>query len=426
MITLGFGPFQYQYIMDLSNLFSQFTARESIFILIVILVAFLFGLLLGYLLRSRRVRQLRRELKDKKKELADAQAEIEALREQLSLKDADLKKLGFSLQEAEAGLSRVEEEKEQLHKEIFTLRRQLEEGGHSGDSYQQVIDELNQEVAELRAHNQDLAAALEEAEGTVQGQEGLTDNQHRLDALEYKMEALSGDNAELHAELQALKAGGIPRSITPKEQAILHPEVHPMPGLPDAAIIEEEPELQFTAGKPLMDKIREQVAQRDDLTRIEGIGTFLENQLNDIGVHTYEDISSWDSGRIAEVTREIGYFEGRIEKDQWVEQAAQLALQKQENPDDFKSKVAPFSEDPSDLTIIEGIGPMVADALKTAGITVWGELAAADVGHLREILEASGPNYNMHDPATWPAQARLAVEEEWGLLQEYQEEIREG
>ncbi|MEQ8703103.1 MAG: helix-hairpin-helix domain-containing protein [Phaeodactylibacter sp.] len=413
--------------MDLSNLFSQFTARESIFILIVMLVAFLFGLLLGYLLRSRRVRELRRELKDKKKELADARAETEALREQLSLKDADLKKLGFSLQEAEAGLNRVEEEKEQLDKEIFILNRQLEEGGHSGDSYQQIVDDLNGEITALRSENQALANALEEAgAGQVPpGQNGSSGNQQRLEALEYQMEALSSDNAALHAELNALKVGEVPRSITPQETQ-LHPEVHPMPGLPDATVVDEEPELRFTSRKPYMDKIREQVEERDDLTRIEGIGNFLEKQLNDIGVNTYEEMSSWDSGRIQEVTQAIGYFEGRIEKDQWVEQAAQLALQKQENPDDFKSKIAPLSEDPSDLTIVEGIGPMVADALKTAGISNWGELAAADTGHLREVLEASGPNYNMHDPSTWPAQARLAVEGQWGLLQEYQEEMREG
>jgi predicted flap endonuclease-1-like 5' DNA nuclease/predicted nuclease with TOPRIM domain len=415
--------------MDLSNLFSQFTARESIFILIVMLAAFLFGLLVGYLLRSRRVRQLRQELKDKKKELADTQAEVESLREQLALKDADLKKLGFSLQEAEAGLNRLEEEKEQLNKEIFNLRRQLEEGGHSVDSYQGVIDDLNKEVADLRARNQALVVALEEAGNTDsqtgQVQSTYAGSQHRLDALEHKMAALSTDNAELRAEVQLLKGEAVPRSIGPDETR-LYPGVHPMPGLPDASVIEEEPELRFAAQKPFMDKIRAQVAQRDDLTRIEGIGTFLENQLNDIEVYTYEEISSWDSERIAEVTQKIGYFEGRIEKDQWVEQAAQLALQKQENPGDFKYKVDPFSEDPSDLTIIEGIGPMVADALKTAGLTTWMELSTADTDRLREILEASGPNYNMHDPSTWPAQARLAVEGEWALLQEYQEELREG
>ncbi|MCR9051115.1 MAG: helix-hairpin-helix domain-containing protein [Phaeodactylibacter xiamenensis] len=412
--------------MDLSNLFSQFTARESIFILIVMLTAFLFGLLVGYLLRNRRVRELRRELNDKKKELADAQAEIETLREQLSLKDADLKKLGFSLQEAEAGQQRLEEEKEQLNKEVFMLRRQLEEGGHSGDSYQQIVDDLNDEVAALRSRNQELANALEAASNNGgQMASAAVISPDRLDALERKMDNLSHDNAALRSELKTLVGGAVSRGMATPE-ANIHPEVHPMPGLPDATVVEEEPELQFTNPKPFMDKIREQVAERDDLTRIEGIGNFLEKQLNDIGVYTYEEISSWDSERTQQVTETIGYFEGRIEKDKWVEQAAQLALQKQENPDDFRTKVAPLSEDPTDLTIFEGIGPMVADALKTAGIGSWGELAAADTDRLREILEASGPNYNMHDPATWPAQARLATEGEWALLQEYQEEMREG
>ena len=412
--------------MDLSNLFSQFTARESIFILIVMLTAFLFGLLVGYLLRNRRVRELRRELNDKKKELADAQAEIESLREQLALKDADLKKLGFSLQEAEAGQYRVEEEKEQLNKEIFMLKRQLEEGGHSGDSYQQIIDDLNDEVAALRAKNQELTNALEAGSGHEEkGAFVVPVSTDRLDVLERKMDNLSNDNAKLRSELQALSGDAVSRGITPQDPPT-YPEVHPMPGLPDASVVEEEPELRFTAQKPYMDKIREQAAERDDLTRIEGLGSFLEKQLNDIGVYTYEEISSWDSERTQQVTAAIGYFEGRIEKDKWVEQAAQLALQKQENPEAFKPKIAPFSEDPSDLTIIEGIGPMVADALRTAGITNWGELAAADTGRLREILEASGPNYNMHDPASWPAQARLAAEGEWGMLDEYQKEMREG
>jgi predicted flap endonuclease-1-like 5' DNA nuclease len=412
--------------MDLSNLFSQFTARESIFILIVMLTAFLFGLLVGYLLRNRRVRELRRELNDKKKELADAQAEIESLREQLALKDADLKKLGFSLQEAEAGQYRVEEEKEQLNKEIFMLKRQLEEGGHSGDSYQQIIDDLNDEVAALRAKNQELTNALEAGSGHEEkGAFVVPVSTDRLDVLERKMDDLSHDNAKLRSELQALSGDAVSRGITPQDTPT-YPEVHPMPGLPDASVVEEEPELRFTAQKPYMDKIREQVAERDDLTRIEGLGSFLEKQLNDIGVYTYEEISSWDSERTQQVTAAIGYFEGRIEKDKWVEQAAQLALQKQENPEAFKPKIAPFSEDPSDLTIVEGIGPMVADALRTAGITNWGELAAADTGRLREILEASGPNYNMHDPASWPAQARLAAEGEWGMLDEYQKEMREG
>jgi hypothetical protein len=32
----------------------------------------------------------------------------------------------------------------------------------------------------------------------------------------------------------------------------------------------------------------------------------------------------------------------------------------------------------------------------------------------------------MHDPGTWPAQARLAANGEWPLLKEYQDELKGG
>lgn len=408
--------------MDLSNLFNQFTTRDSIFILIVMIIAFLFGLMVGYLLRSRRVRQLRRELKDKKKELADARAEIETLREQLSLKDADLKKLGFSLQEAEAGLERVNDEKEQLNKEIFMLNRRLEEGGSTDASYQAVVDELNEELSRLRKRNEELNQALQASDGgpvdqAAQLQSTSNANRRRLETLEQKVTALEGALAG--------GEGGRPRQLSTHSEE-QHPDIHPMPGLPDAPLVEEEPEMWFSAEKPYLEKIPASIEARDDLTRIDGIGRFLEEQLNRIGVHTYEELSTWDSARVEEVTAAISYFPGRIEKDRWVEQAAQLALKKQKDPEAFKPKIAPFSEDPSDLTIIEGIGPMVTEALRTAGIETWGDLAAADTARLREILEASGPNYYMHDPNTWPDQAKLAMQGEWGVLQAYQEELRGG
>jgi predicted flap endonuclease-1-like 5' DNA nuclease len=66
-----------------------------------------------------------------------------------------------------------------------------------------------------------------------------------------------------------------------------------------------------------------------------------------------------------------------------------------------------------DLQIIEGIGPKIEQVLNDGGIVTWADLAAADVDGLREILDAAGPRYRMHDPAGWPAQARLLDRGEW-------------
>jgi predicted flap endonuclease-1-like 5' DNA nuclease len=66
-----------------------------------------------------------------------------------------------------------------------------------------------------------------------------------------------------------------------------------------------------------------------------------------------------------------------------------------------------------DLKIIEGIGPKIEQVLNDGGIVTWGDLAAADVDRLREILDAAGPRYRMHDPAAWPEQAQLLDRGAW-------------
>ncbi|MCB0528945.1 MAG: 50S ribosomal protein L27 [Saprospiraceae bacterium] len=74
-----------------------------------------------------------------------------------------------------------------------------------------------------------------------------------------------------------------------------------------------------------------------------------------------------------------------------------------------------------DLKIVEGVGPKIETLLKEGGIATWEALAAADVDRIREILEAAGPRYQIHDPSTWPAQAKFAAEGKWDELKEYQD-----
>lgn len=74
-----------------------------------------------------------------------------------------------------------------------------------------------------------------------------------------------------------------------------------------------------------------------------------------------------------------------------------------------------------DLKIVEGIGPKIETLLKEGGINTWVELAEAPVERLKEILDAAGPRYQIHDPSTWPAQSKFAAEGKWEELKEYQD-----
>jgi len=67
---------------------------------------------------------------------------------------------------------------------------------------------------------------------------------------------------------------------------------------------------------------------KDDLTKIEGLSPFIEEKLNQIGIFTYLQISRFTNDDIKALTHLIEYFPGRIERDQWVEQARELERKK--------------------------------------------------------------------------------------------------
>ena len=62
-----------------------------------------------------------------------------------------------------------------------------------------------------------------------------------------------------------------------------------------------------------------------------------------------------------------------------------------------------------------------ATLLHEGGIKTWDDLAAAPGERLREILDAAGPRYQIHNPGTWPAQSKFAAEGKWDELKEYQD-----
>jgi len=62
----------------------------------------------------------------------------------------------------------------------------------------------------------------------------------------------------------------------------------------------------------------------DDLKRIRGIGVLIEKRLNGMGVSTYEDIANWTREDIDRVSGQLD-FKGRIERENWVEQARILS-----------------------------------------------------------------------------------------------------
>jgi hypothetical protein len=60
---------------------------------------------------------------------------------------------------------------------------------------------------------------------------------------------------------------------------------------------------------------------KDDLKDIKGIGPFIEERLNTIGLYRFEQISKMTPAIEKEVTKAIVYFPGRHRRDDWIGQA---------------------------------------------------------------------------------------------------------
>ena len=65
-------------------------------------------------------------------------------------------------------------------------------------------------------------------------------------------------------------------------------------------------------------------APLEDLKRIRGIGVLIEKKLNQLGVVAYEQIANWTAEDVDRVSQSLD-FKGRIERENWVEQARILA-----------------------------------------------------------------------------------------------------
>jgi hypothetical protein len=80
---------------------------------------------------------------------------------------------------------------------------------------------------------------------------------------------------------------------------------------------------------------------------------------------------------------------------------------------------------PQDLTVIEGIGPRIQNILNQAGIINYKDIVVRTPEELSDLLR----EYHLHapiSPRTWPEQAKLAAEGNWGALRQMQEQLTGG
>ena len=431
----------------MDNFFTEFLGPDSIFVMLVALGSFLIGFLTAWLMWGGAAKRYKKEAEKWKKSYDDLLGQYKEVKEELELKEADLVKAQREAIEAIEVAKSLEADKDKWQSDLDAALDSSVRAQASISSYQAAIEDLNNQVIGLKAMNADLTEAM--------GTSGSSNNETAL----IKLKDLEDKLSQLEAEKKALVSAGKGTDLVvlqssyddatkrievlETEKGMLQKKLEMVESgqgdaangndifaaAPDKTDVDKGETLTLSA-VAARDRVTAVIgtkipaateADKDDLTHIKGIGSFLEKKLNALGIYTYQQISRFDAELIDNVTTAIEFFPGRIERDDWVGQATSLMnLEKV-----FDSPIN-LVKNMANLKTVEGIGPKIEKLLKDNGMPDLAALAVATEGRLREILAEAGSRYRMHDPSTWPEQATLAVTGEWDKLQELQDRLKGG
>ncbi len=447
--------------MDLFNDTQQFfmamDSRESLFFLISCLVVFILGFLIAYLLRSATLRRVRRDLRDAETARLNAETDLLQLQKKHLKLGEELETTSREKVDLLERNQRLDRDKKEQNTEIYRLNEEVERLQSAHKSYAVTIDEQNDRITDLQTRNNKLIdeanRGLEQPSfvvgSNVPGDVPVTDDQsnggtgsgrmeQRLTALESRLDTLAAENDRLENRIAQLgggtKPGFVVGNLGNNSNNNLPAEDHDTTDHDEPTIIRADlrepgiitdasgdPEIVIDSSRSLqVDSIIVPEGQTDDLTKIQVLGPFLQQKLNGIGVFTFDQIAAWDEQRIEEVTHAIQFIPGRIQKDDWVGQAAKLAAERPVK----EYEAASFRHD--DLKMVEGIGPKIEQVLNNNDVHTWEQLSGLDPDDIKGMLIQAGDQFNAHDPGTWPRQSALARDGQWEELHELQLQLRGG
>ncbi|MDZ7737899.1 MAG: hypothetical protein U5K32_02280 [Bacteroidales bacterium] len=142
--------------------------------------------------------------------------------------------------------------------------------------------------------------------------------------------------------------------------------------------------------------------EADDLRLINGIGGWIRTKLNTLEIYTFRQISNFTQEDVAIVTEAIEYFPGRIERDEWIYQAAEFVriagdkasllkrIRERKDRIYYDRLGVSHKYRANNLTLINGLGSWVEERLHALDIYTFeqiSKLTHADIETITEVLE---------------------------------------
>ncbi len=294
-----------------------------------------------------RSRQLELRNQELEASFEKVNGELEQIRGSFAKREKSISELRAGLVEAQQNMEDVDRLRARLAaqdkklKEMVGLRSELfERALHLSemDSMKAELDTLSERATSLEAENErlhnerdkydealtlarerisSLEAALDQSQLSAPGREPEGDaNAEQIAQLQERLKDRNAAVAEMRADLDRLTRG-YQRRIRDLERKLGSRADHNISAMIDA----EKP--------PTLSRFAKMEPNRvDDMTEISGIGPVLQQTLNGLGIHSYDQLARLTPADIERFGPELGPHKSRILREDWIGQAQRLHEQK--------------------------------------------------------------------------------------------------
>jgi chromosome segregation ATPase len=315
-------------------------SQESLILMAFLMIAFLIGFITARVIALRKASALQRTIDTLSQTNTVLEADLTAINGKFSIREADLKRNALELERTVRQLREKNTKAAQLQDELGATILQLEKTEGYKIQLEVQLQTLQKALASQQREIDAAALAIQaEREATEElrkrlgniDEEKVTNLQQEVNSLNYVKALLEQERDDLQKLLT--ETGNSLEMMLQKRENEDSKRVYVI-GKSDK---DENSILlsQKDALKQLEDLIGEVLpyadkSERDELKHINGIGPFIEEKLNAVGIFTYEQISMFDDDFINVLTAAIGFFPERIKRGRWVEQAQELWGEKEQ------------------------------------------------------------------------------------------------
>ncbi len=269
-----------------------FTTAVLVSVLCLLVAAILGGLIIYFMMNDR--------LRKIKQEFTQLQKDYQALQSECARKQRELT---TEVESRDQKLLTLRQDYDQSQQDFQTLKNDCEEKQKALQvdlqKHQDQIKNQDQKIADLTAQIQQKEATIKEWEiKAADIEQRLSESNDTIEVLQARVTSRSVD---------------IPGEKAPDHKRLALEEIR-----------EKAKSFDYTTIGTAS------ATQKDDLKIISGIGPFIEEKLNALGIYTFEQISRFTKKDVENVTEVIKFFPGRIERDHWIDQAKELAKDKAE------------------------------------------------------------------------------------------------